>query len=184
MIRRGARVGLHALCVHQIRQSSGFLLAFPAFNQPFDNDRQDDTVRVWLSERQWMTVLQRIELSATGDEFVAEDCQRQSPRRPAHEQARCMIRMGHPSPQHGTYLVKLRDISDTGVGFLSREDFEPKTRCTVALQDEQGHGMVCAASVVWTRQIDESLNAVGIRFDQPIDANRFHNTTNQSVTPA
>jgi PilZ domain len=162
-------------------------MAYPAFNQPPQDDRQDDTVRLWLSERQWMSVLQRVELNERDDGYTDEN-QRQSPRLPAHEEARCMIRLGHPSSKHGTYLVKLRNISDTGVGFISAEPFEPKTRCTVALQDAQGQGLVCAASVVWSRQIDEGLEAVGIRFDQPINAERFHGQSSQDTpdpgTPA
>jgi len=149
-------------------------MAYPAFNQPSPEDRQDDTVRLWISQRQWMSILQRVELNQRDDDFTDDDCQRRSPRLPAHELTRCMIRLGHPSPSHGTYLVTLRNISTTGIGFLSAEPFEAKTRCTVALQDADGHGLVCAASVVWSRQVDEGLQAVGIRFDQPIDAQRFH----------
>jgi len=155
-------------------------VAYPAFNQPPQDDQQDDTVRLWLSQRQWMTVLQGIE-NSTRDGPSAYDNQRQSPRLPTHKHARCMIRLGHPSPSHGTYLVELRNISDTGVGFFSAEPFQAKTRCTVALQDDQGQGLVCAASVVWSRQVDEGLHAVGIRFDQPIDADRFHHEAPQDA---
>jgi len=156
-------------------------VAQPSFNEQPQDNRRDDTVRLWLSQRQWMTVLQRIEQDTQAPDFADDDCQRSSPRLPAHEHARCMIRLGHPSPTHGTYLVKLRNISATGIGFLSAEPFEPKTRCTVALQDAQGHGLVCAASVVWSRQVDEGLQSVGIRFDQAIDAQRFHDASTDSA---
>ncbi len=84
-----------------------------------------------------------------------------------------MIRLGHQAGHAGTFLVKLRDVSTTGLGFFSAKDFLPKSRCTVALQDGLGHGLVVAASIVWCRSIDEQLYDVGIQFDQPIHADWF-----------
>jgi PilZ domain len=117
--------------------------------------------------------------SASGQEPYADD-KRQSPRLPAPKNARCLIRMGNNTDNHGTYLVRLRDISTTGLGFNSAQTFAPGTRCTIALQDHEGHGLVCAAGIVWCKQIDEQLHDVGIQFDQPIDAARFAAGTAES----
>lgn len=131
---------------------------------------QDDTVRLWLSQQQWMSVLQNTERKAQKPTVSMPDDLRQSPRVPAPSDMHCIIRLGKNADHAGTFIVKLRDISATGMGFYSAQNFASKSRCTVALQDADGHGMVCAASVVWSKSIDEQLNDVGIQFDQPIHA--------------
>ncbi len=143
---------------------------YPASNPDSSNERQDDTVRLWLSQQQWMSVLQNTERRARQIDFPQADNQRQSPRLPAPSDTNCIIRLGQNVEHTGTFLVKLRDVSATGLGFYSAQPFPPKSRCTVALQDAQGHGLVCAASVVWCKSIDDQLNDVGIQFDQPISA--------------
>ncbi len=151
-------------------------------NEPSDplKSQQDGAARVWMSQRQWMAVLENTERRARE---VREDDQasgvdlRQSPRLPLPEDARCMIRMDENSDDHGTYLVKLRDISATGLGFNSIQRFNARTRCTVAIQDPQGHGLVCAARIVWCKSVDDEHHDVGIQFDQPIDPTRFSDDT-------
>ena len=151
-------------------------MAHPQPYHDHDQPRQDGAVRLWISQRQWMAILQDTErqaLQAQAPEADALDCQRQSPRLPAPEDARCIIRLGENTRDHGTYLVKLRDISATGLGFNSAQPFAGKTRCTVALQDGDGHGMVTAARVVWCQPLEGGMHNVGIHFDQPIDPARF-----------
>lgn len=131
---------------------------------------KDDTVRLWLSQQQWMSVLQNTERKAQQADASQADDLRQSPRVPAPSDMNCMIRLGRNADHAGTFIVKLRDISATGLGFFSSHSFASKSRCTVALQDADGHGMVCSASVVWSRRIDDQLNDVGIQFDRPIEA--------------
>jgi len=140
------------------------------------NDRQDGTVRLWLSQRQWMSILEGTERQARDaqpDPRSFVENKRKAPRLPAPEDAGCLIRMGNNTDEHGTYLVKLRDVSTTGLGFHSAHPFAPKTRCTIALQDAQGYGLVCAARIVWCKPLDNDMHNVGIQFDKPIDAERF-----------
>jgi hypothetical protein len=127
-------------------------------------------VRVWLSQQQWMSVLESTERQASQPDVPQGENQRKSQRVPAQRNARCLIRLGHQSTHSGTFLVELRDISATGLGFYSAHPFTPKTRCTVALQDGLGHGLVCAAQVVWCRSVDDQLQDIGVMFDKPVDA--------------
>lgn len=145
-------------------------VAYPAENPTPQENKRDDTVRLWLSQQQWFAILQNTERKSREAESAPEDDQRRSPRVPAPKDMQCMIRLGENAQHTGTYIANLRDISTTGLGFCSAQPFAPKSRCTVALQDAKGHGLVCAASVVWCKAIDEQLNDVGIHFDQPIDA--------------
>ncbi len=157
-------------------------MAHLAFNPDPADDRHDDTARLWLSQQQWMSILERVERQVL-DSTPQGDNQRQSPRLPAPHHARCMIRLGHPCPDRGTYQVRLRNISTSGLGFLSAAPFQPKSRCTVALQDAEGHGLVCAARIVWCRALDDDLSAVGVQFDKPIDPERFVVETTDDAPP-
>ena len=128
-----------------------------------------------------MSVLESTERRARQIDFPQDENQRQSPRLPAPQQARCMVRMGHQADHPGTFLVKLRDVSATGMGFFSAQPFTPKSLCTVALRDSQGHGLVAAAHVVWCKSIDEQLHDVGVQFDQPIHADWFAKDTQEDI---
>lgn len=159
-------------------------MAYPAFKHEPDDKRPNGAVRLWLSQRQWMAVLESTERSAReadNQDTLPIDNQRGQTRLPAPEDARCLIRLGNNTDQHGTYLVRLRDISASGLGFHSDQPFKPKTRCTVALRDEQGHGLVCAASVIWCKPLADELHDVGIQFDKPIDAYRFATDTPNDI---
>lgn len=151
-------------------------MAYPELNREQPNDRLDGAARIWLSQRQWMSVLEGTERQARESQADTDpftDNKRESPRLPAPQDTRCLIRMGDNTDEHGTYLVRLRDVSATGLGFNSAHPFAPTTRCTIALQDRGGHGLVSSARIVWCKPIEDQLHNVGIQFDQPIDAARF-----------
>lgn len=154
-------------------------VAYPEHNPAPQDNQQDGTARVWLSQRQWMSVLEGTERMARESAESAKNnvpetgTRRAEIRQHAPQDARCLIRMGNNTDEHGTYLVKIRDVSATGLGFNSAHRFAPSTRCTVALQDPDGHGLVCAARIVWSKPIDDQLHDVGVQFDQPIDTTRF-----------
>jgi len=159
-------------------------VANPAFNADppgIPEDRRDDTVRLWLSQRQWMSVLEGTERRARQADFPREENLRQNPRLPAPQQTRCMIRLGQQADHSGTFMVKLRDVSTTGLGFFSAQPFTPKSLCTVALQDGLGHGLVAAARIVWCRSLDEQHYDVGIQLDQPIHADWFATDTQEDI---
>ena len=145
-----------------------------------------DTARLWLSDQQWLAVLQRVEngqaeppaedlaggaSGATGDREHARHAL----------SFRCVIRLAPPEQEdadHGTYLVHTRNISSGGLGFVHDHELHTGTRCTVALQPPHGRGMVLAARVAWCRAIsrvaEETLMYdVGVQFDRPIDISPF-----------
>lgn len=155
-------------------------MGFPLNNQGPASERGDGAVRVWLSQRQWMAILQDTERRGSNDDIrgsgVVSENQRESPRLPTLNDARCMLRLGDRTDDRGTYMVRLRDISSSGLGFYSVHAFSSKTRCTVAIQASEGRGLVCAGRVVWCRPEDDGLHNVGIQFDRPIDPSRFSTT--------
>ncbi len=156
-------------------------MGLPARNYG-DKEGRDETARLWLSDRQWMAILERVERQAQNVELTGED-QRNAPRLTAPAKTQCLIRLGHPSPVHGTYLVRLRNVSATGLGFLSTDLFESGARCTVAIKNDHGRGLVSGASIVWCRPVDEDLNEVGVRFDHPINTEGLFPDTSPNTPP-
>lgn len=163
-------------------------MAYPAFHPDDRDDRRDGTVRLWISQQQWMAVLEGTERLARERESDGQQTplvnRRENPRLPAPEDARCLLRLAENASHHGTFMVKLRDVSDAGLGFYSAQPFDANTRCTVALQDLYGNGMVCSANIVWCKQVDEDLFDVGVRFDKPIDPLRFASPGEDAAGPA
>lgn len=147
---------------------------------------ESDTARLWVSDQQWLAILQRVENGSPDD--VAEDLaggasdatgDREHAR---HAMSfRCVIRLAPPEQEgadHGTYLVHSRNISSGGLGFVHNHELQSGTRCTVALQPATGRGMIIAARVAWCREIsrvaEETLAYdVGVQFDRPIDVSPF-----------
>ena len=136
-----------------------------------------DTTRLWVSDQQWLAILERVQRGqAIGEELDDSDCRRLYPREIF--ECRCMLRL---SGMAGTFLVRTRDISSGGLRFVHGNPLRPSTRCTIALQSDHGPGRILSALVAWSNEIeffDPDLEAyeVGVKFDSPIDARAFIGT--------
>lgn len=139
---------------------------------------QDQALRVWLSDQQWMSILERIERQSRGTtpgegpaDAGSERRDPSDPRRPIG--ARCLVRVGSQGREAGTYMVRTRNISAGGLGFVHHHDLRPGTRCTVALQADNGRGMIISGRIAWCREVlqlelEDAAYEIGVRFDQPI----------------
>lgn len=136
-------------------------------------DDGGESLRLWLSEKQWMALLARIQRS--GDDY--EGPERRSARAdriPA--QLRCVVRAQQPDGRSATYLVRSHNISAGGLGFVHGTPLPRGSRCTIALEKGAGHGLIASGRVAWARQIDDRVPhafEVGIQFDRPIDPAPF-----------
>lgn len=149
-------------------------------------DYEADTARLWVSDQQWMSILQQVE-HGDGDgaslDFAGGASAATGDR--AHARVamsfRCVIRLAPPQcagADHGTYLVHSRNISSGGLGFVHDQEMHAGTRCTVALQPPRGRGLIISARVAWCREIsriaEQTLRYdVGVQFDRPIDISPF-----------
>ncbi|MEM8738847.1 MAG: PilZ domain-containing protein [Planctomycetota bacterium] len=154
---------------------------------PSGHAAEPDSARLWLSDQQWLSVLERVERGRDEDDPPRDYAGGQSDAtgQRAHERHalafRCLIRLAPPGradADHGTYLVHSRNISAGGLGFVHDHELHTGTRCTVALQPAAGRGMILSARVAWCRPIlreaeDATTFDVGVQFDQPIDLDPF-----------
>ncbi len=146
----------------------------------FVNDMDDgnglDTLRLWISDQQWITILEHIEQTSMDYEGLER---RESGSDRHNRSFRCLLRLEASGDKPGIYLVRTRNISDGGIGFLHGLPIPTHTRCTVAMQADNGQGMIVSGRVAWCRQISLEDDTqppayeIGIQFDRVIDAAPF-----------
>lgn len=136
--------------------------------------QRQETSRLWMSEEQWSTLLARIERASIQRPHAGPD-RRGDDRQRYPVNFRCILRLeGSEKRGAGTFLVRTRNISRGGLGFVHHQTLVAGTRCTVALQGEDGQGRIMAGRVVWCQEVmqlevETPLFQVGVQFDQPID---------------
>ena len=156
-------------------------------DRDFDFDAglgRPDTLRMWVSDRQWLSMLKRIELGH-GNPYADGASEATGERGHARVAGdfRCMIRLGcagDTDSEHGIYAVRTRNVGGGGVGFTHDRELHAGLRCTVALQPNEGPGLVIAGRVAWCRSVDRGPEdpvdyEVGVQFDQPVDLDSFVN---------
>ena len=129
-----------------------------------------DTTRLWVSDQQWLAILERVQRGQPAlDSTIGQENRRLHPRKTY--ECRCLLRLNSAA---GTFIVRSRDISSGGLRFVHGQPLRASTRCTIALQSENGPGRILSAVVAWCKEIeffDPDVEAweVGIKFDDPID---------------
>ncbi|MEM6256859.1 MAG: PilZ domain-containing protein [Planctomycetota bacterium] len=145
------------------------------YDEDLAQPKQDtDTTRLWVSDQQWLAILERVQrgqpaINASTD----SDCRRLHARETF--ECRCLLRLNSAA---GTFIVRSQDISSGGLRFVHGQPLRASTRCTIALQSDNGPGRILSAVVAWCKEIeffDPEVEAweVGIKFDDPIDIRGF-----------
>jgi len=132
---------------------------------------EPQTLRVWLSDQQWMSLISRIEQGRTAAPVDARGAQRRrEPRLTAT--FHCILRLTQPDGRSATYTVRSCNLSRGGMGFVHDRAVSPGAACTVALEQPGVGGRVVGATVAWCRPVAEveGIYEVGLQFTQPIDA--------------
>ncbi|MGB1126675.1 MAG: PilZ domain-containing protein [Phycisphaeraceae bacterium] len=137
--------------------------------------QQTDTTRLWVSDQQWLAILERVQRGQPALEAAPQEgsSRRLHPRKTF--ECRCLLRL---SGTAGTFVVRSQDISSGGLRFVHGHPLRPSTRCTIALQSESGPGRILSAVVAWCKEIefydpDVEAYEIGIKFDSPIDVRPF-----------
>ncbi|MCC6681210.1 MAG: PilZ domain-containing protein [Phycisphaeraceae bacterium] len=129
---------------------------------------ESQTLRLWMSDQQWMSLLSRIEQSR-GCPPPAQGSRRREARLAAS--FLCAFRCRQHDGASATFLVRSHNLSRHGMGFLHDHAMQPGTACTVALAADQG-GRIVSGRIARCRllpQTDPQVYEVGLAFDQPID---------------
>ena len=141
-----------------------------------------DTTRLWVSEQQWLSILERLKRGDDAPKLSDKSAGASDATGARHHARRaagyrCLLRLAAPSnheADHGTFLVRSRNLSPGGMAFAHDTELHSGTRCTVGLQRPVGEGLIVPGRVAWCRQIDRTgedsrTHHVGVQFDRPID---------------
>jgi hypothetical protein len=79
------------------------------------------------------------------------------------------LEVQHPGGTAGHFLVKPRDISRSGLGFLHGGFLYPGTRCTITLALGDGRMVRVRASVRHCTLLRGRVHFVGVQFEEVID---------------
>jgi hypothetical protein len=71
------------------------------------------------------------------------------------------------------FIVRPRDVSASGIGFLHGSFLHPGRACVVALRTIDGEGVLVSGRVVRCRCVRGRIHDVGMHFDKPIDLDNF-----------
>lgn len=131
-----------------------------------------------LSRNEYMAVLSRLN-EASGPPFESRSSRnrRQQQRVPFHRSVRllCEIHAASHVPgdaEPAAFIVRCRNISAGGVGFLHGAHVAPDTRCSIIIMDRAASGQCANGRVVHCREVGGGVHEVGVRFDRQIDLSR------------
>ncbi|MEM7680659.1 MAG: PilZ domain-containing protein [Planctomycetota bacterium] len=144
----------------------------------FPAEEGELSTRLWLSDQQWLNLLEqarRAEPESIRFQDAADD-RRDEPR--TEIDFRCILRWGGELQDAGVYAVQARNVSPNGLAFLHTQPIPDHTHCTLALQPPGLPGMITSGRSIWSRILESGFGhdvyEVGLRFDQAIDLDPFH----------
>lgn len=129
-----------------------------------ESDHTVDTLKI--SEQEYQRLLGKLDQVAA--QSRGKTVQRRRDRRFTHP-AQMIVRMMHPGGTTGNYLVRTRDVSANGLGFLHGNFVHVATRCVIYLAGREGKWYRIEGQVVRCRLIERRTHEVGVLFDEPID---------------
>lgn len=132
------------------------------------NDGSRDTLR--LTERQQRALLAYLDAQCNAD--LELDDQRVEQRFDFSGQS-VVIRIGQPGGTSATYIVRPRNLSRTGMGFLHGSFCYPGSVCEVAIPTCDSDRAALSGKIVRCRHVRANVHEVGMQFDHPIELSRF-----------
>jgi CheY-like chemotaxis protein len=123
-----------------------------------------------MTEADEVEVIEALSRNPTNN--AGKERRRQS-RVPYEHRAGLIVQMHHPGGSVATYLVRVRDLSTGGVGFLHGSFVYCGTRCTMALLTTDGKTVCVEGKVVRCSHVRKHIHQIGLRFNTPIRLRDF-----------
>jgi len=128
-----------------------------------------------ISDQQWVGLLD--ELTHRAQQSTASESGRQHDRiATPFDAGMTLVRLIHANGRTDTFKVRLRNISQSGIGFVHGLTLPKNTPCLVMILNQEGHAVLISSTIVRCQPVKKiALKAfeVGIKFDRHIDPNDF-----------
>ncbi|NJL30177.1 MAG: response regulator [Phycisphaerales bacterium] len=95
-----------------------------------------------------------------------------------------IIQVHHPGGSVANYMIRTRNLSKHGMGFLHGNFLHSGTPCLVALRRIDHHTTTVAGEVRRCRLIHGRVHEIGIRFQAPIEIDQYINLNEPKDTDA
>jgi hypothetical protein len=136
-----------------------------------------------ISREQWLALLDEMDLSRR--EAPAAANRRRMRRSPCREVLAVFLNLEHPSGAKSSFLVRPRDISRTGLGFLHGAYIHPTSKVELILVTPEREVIRKRGEVARCRHVRGKVHEVGLVFDEAFAFEPFGAApTAASPTPA
>lgn len=125
-----------------------------------------------LSEKEWGVLIHTLEAGKGPTVPATRDRRDLDIKRYPHVK-RAALRVVHPTGNVTSHLVRSRNLSIGGMGFIHLSFLYPDTACHVALQTRHGDSVALSGKITWCRHLGGKSHEIGFRFDQIIEINEF-----------
>lgn len=125
-----------------------------------------------LSEAQWTQLIDHLEKGRGPTVPATRDRRDLDVKRHRHVR-RAALRVQHPTGPATSHLVRTRNLSSGGVGFIHNSFLYNGTACHIALQTRYGESVALAGMVMWCRHVAGQGHEIGLRFVQMIEIDEF-----------
>ncbi len=131
-----------------------------------DSDGLIDTL--CLSDEQWQALSKKL------DQIVPCETSRRTHKRVSYRKlAQIAVAIQMPDGKWAKYIVRSRDLSPGGIGFIHGAYIHVGSQCRVILKDREGK-VVCLEGVVrHCDYLSGTAHDVGVQFDKPINLRPF-----------
>jgi CheY-like chemotaxis protein len=132
------------------------------------NDRCVDSLR--LSEKEQQSLIEKLDRQGKGHrgaELRTED------RLPYHTASGVVATLHHPGGSVVNYLVRPRNLSRRGVGFLHGNFVHIGSRCQIHLLRLDKRAQAINGTVARCQHVGGLVHEIGVRFDEPIELSQF-----------
>jgi PilZ domain len=130
------------------------------------SDQLIDTLR--LTDEQWRELsdqLDRVNPYETG--------QRRHERISYRKLAQIAVAIQQPNGQWAKYIVRSRDLSPSGIGFIHGSYIHTGSACRVILKDPKGQVVCLEGTVRRCDLVKGTAHNIGVQFREEINLNRF-----------
>jgi len=80
-----------------------------------------------------------------------------------------ILEVKHPGGSVAHFLIRPRNISEAGIGFLHGGFLYPQSRCAIVMARRGGDPLRAEGEIAWVRHVTGRVHEVGVRFDHPVD---------------
>ena len=84
-----------------------------------------------------------------------------------------LLAITQPDGTESPYLIRPRNISSTGLGFLHGGPLPLGTSCILTLPTADGDRLFVGARVAHCGPVSRGVHQIGLKFDEPIDVQRI-----------